>query len=159
MSDIIIKTANHMDKEQLIELFKHYRDKKIIKNRVECYLSHNNTVIAKSGKKIIGIIQWLVKEDPNNGIVEFEELFVNEKYRNRGVGYNLVKYSIKMVKKFFDSAKIKGKSIYLFVNESNQIARKLYERLGFEYIANLGNIFSENESELVYYLDIKIFEL
>jgi len=159
MNDIIIKKATQIDREQLIKIFEHYRNKDIIENRVECYLSHNNTVIAKSGNKVIGKIQWLVKEDPNSGVVEFEELFIHEKYRNRGVGYKLVKYCIKEVINFFKTVRIKGRSIYLFANEKNLNARKLFERFGFENITNLGNLFSDDESELLYVLNIKKFKV
>jgi ribosomal protein S18 acetylase RimI-like enzyme len=143
-----------VDKEQLTESFQHFNDEKIMKNRAECYLSHNNTFLAKDGNRIIGKMLWHIKEDPNFGVVEFEELYVFEDYRRKGIGSKLLRISIEAVCDYFNQLGIKPRRIFLFVDENNQSARKLYEKFGFECIANLGHLHSENDNDLFYILDL-----
>ena len=154
MKDIKIVKGTLVDKEQLTETFQHFIEKKAMKNRAECYLSHNNTILAKDGNRIIGKMLWHIKEDPNFGVVEFEELYVFEDYRRKGIGSELLKASIKAVRDQFIKLGVKPRQIFLFVEENNENARKLYEKFGFEYIANLGHVYSESENDLFYMLDL-----
>ena len=152
--NITIESGSTVDKEQLAETFQHFNNKKIMMNRAECYLSHNNTILAKDGNKIIGKMLWHIKQDPKVGVAEFEELYVFEDYRRKEIGSELVKFSINAVRRCFEDLGIKSRRIYLFTNEENQSARALYEKYGFECIANLGHLYSENENELFYLLDL-----
>jgi len=154
MKSIKITLAAEKDKEQLLAFFKHYKIKKISKNRVECYLSHNFTIVAKDKNKIIGILQWYIKENPQNGLVEFEEVFVSKNYRNKKIGSLMVEFAIQSVKNFFKKIKINPRRIYLFVSENNKIARALYEKHNFKNIANVGWLFSDKEKELIYILKL-----
>ena len=93
--------ATEKDKKQLYEFFKHYKNKKLVENRVNCYLSHNFTIVAKDKGKIIGVLQWYVKEDPKAGVVEFEEVFILKAYRGKGIGALLVKFAIQSIIDYF----------------------------------------------------------
>jgi len=108
MRDIKVIRASNEDRTPLLKFFRHYKIKEIAQNRVDCYLSHNFTVIAKDKEKIVGILQWYVKEDPNAGVVEFEEVNVLEDYRGRGIGSLIVKSAIQSVKSYFAKINIKG---------------------------------------------------
>ncbi len=154
MKTMEIKKATSNDKEQLIKSLKHYKFKSFIESRVECYLSHNNTIIAIVDNQLIGKVQWYIKEDPNLGVVEFEEIFVVKEFRMKGVGSAILKFSIQTVKDYFKDIGIKSRRIYLFVNENNKNARRLYEKFEFKYISNLGMLFSDIENELFYTLDL-----
>jgi ribosomal protein S18 acetylase RimI-like enzyme len=154
MRNITIESASFVDKEQLAETFQYFNIEKIMMNRAECYLSHNNTILAKDGNKIIGKMLWHIKQDPNVGVAEFEELYVFEDYRRKEIGSELVEFSINAVRRSFEALGINPRRIYLFTNENNQSARNLYEKFGFECIANFGHLFSENENELFYILDL-----
>ena len=158
MKAILIENATPDDQKQLEETFKHFRDKTAMRKRAECYLFHNNTILAKVGKRIIGKVLWYVKENPNDGLVELEELFVLEDYRRKGVGSKLVKSSINAVQNHFKSLGIEPRRIYLFTNENNDGARKLYENFGFKPIANLGHLYSDDENDLFYTLDLTKYD-
>jgi len=153
---ISILEASSQDIDQLKIFFGHYKNEKLIQNRVDCYLKHNHTIIAKDNQKIIGTIQWLIKEDPNQGVVEFEEVNVNLAYQKQGVGSKLMKYSIESVKNFFNQNNIKLRKIYLFVSESNLIAQRFYKKFGFKNEAKVKNLFSNFETELLFVLDIEV---
>lgn len=154
MTDIKIALATKKDKKQLLGYFKHYKVKEILEHRVDCYLSHNFTVVAKYKDKIVGTLQWYVKEDPKMGIVEFEEIHVLENYREKGIGSLIINFAIQSVKKFFKKIGIKPRRIFLFINENNEVARGLYEKHGFQLISDVGYLFSDIEKELVYSLNL-----
>ncbi|MFA5856774.1 MAG: GNAT family N-acetyltransferase [Candidatus Pacearchaeota archaeon] len=152
--NIKVQMATKEDIHLLNEFFKHYQTKKIINNRSNCYTSHNFTVIAKDDNNIVGTLQWYIKENPNAGVVEFEEVFVLEKYRGNGIASQLIKFSIEEVIKFFNEINIKPRKIFLMVSKDNLTARKLYEKFGFINIAELNDLFFDGEIELFYSLNI-----
>jgi len=155
MRVIRIENGTPDDQKQLEETFQHFKDKTAMRKRAECYLFHNNAALAKVGKDIIGKLLWYIKENPNDGLVELEELFVLEEYRGKGVGSMLIKFFINAVQKYFKSLGIEPRRIYLFMNENNLGARNLYENFGFKHIANLGHLHSDDENDLFYILDLK----
>ena len=154
MINIKITLATEKDKKQLLKYFKHYKVKEIIEKRVDSYLSHNFTVTAKDKDKVIGILQWHVKENPQAGVVEFEEVHVLDSYRGKGIGSSIVKFAIQSVKDYFKNININARKIFLFVSKNNKIARALYEKHGFKLISQTSNLFSNNEIELFYLLDL-----
>lgn len=154
MGDIKVIQASKEDSEQLLGFFRHYNNKTVSQNRVECYLSHNFTIVAKDRNKIVGILQWHIKENPNAGTVEFEEIFVRERYRGKEVGSVLIEYAIQLVKAYFTNLKIKPRKIFLFVAKKNKAARKLYQKHGFKLLADVGKLFSDTETELLYCLNL-----
>ena len=154
MNNITIALATKGDKNQLLKYFEHYKIKEIIENRIDCYLSHNFTVVAKDKNQIIGVLQWYVKEDPKAGVVEFEEVYVLEKYLGKRIGSLIIKFAIQSVKEHFKKIKIKPRKIFLFVGRENIAARKLYEKHGFKLLCSVGNLFHDKEEELFYTLDL-----
>lgn len=154
MMDIKIVSASKKDERQLLEFFKHYKIKSVIKKRVNCYLSHNFTVIAKDKNKIVGILQWYIKEDPRMGVAELEEFYVLENYRGKGIGSLLIRRAIRLVKTCFTKNQIKPRKIFIFTNENNKIARALLEKHGFKFVSKIGNLFSDNETEVFYCLNL-----
>ena len=149
-----IRKATSKDAEKLREFFKHYKNEEIINSRIECYLEHNSTIIAEENQDIAGAVQWYVKENPNAGVAELEEMFVTENYRKKGIASELLNYLIEDVKKFFSSRNIEPRKLYLFVSKDNQSARKLYEKHGFKMIAEVNDIFTDNQNEVFYCLDL-----
>jgi len=150
-----IRKATLKDAEKLREFFRHYKSEELIKNRVECYIKHNSTLIAVDNENIAGAVQWQVKENPNAGVAELEEMFVTENYRKQGIGSELLKYLIEDVKQFFSSKGIKPRKIYLFVSKNNPAARKLYEKHGFKPIAEVNDLFTDNRNEVFYCLALQ----
>lgn len=149
---MIIKIANKTDQKGLIKYFQHYNKPVIINNRVKCYTTHNKTILALESNKILGMLQWHIKENPNAGVAEFEEIFVNPDARGGGIASELVSFAIKDIKQSFESLNIKPRKIFLFTNKNNMAARKLYEKFGFKFITDINNLFSDSEIETFYCL-------
>ena len=155
MRDTIIRDANIDDKYRLEELFNFFKSEEENKNRVDCYLSHNHTILAETEKDIIGVVQWHIKEDPNVGVAELEQVFVREKYRAKGIGTKLINYAIQKIDDSFKMLKIKPRRIFLFTSEDNMIARRMYEKLGFKKQCAVGDLFLNNKNELFYIFNLE----
>ena len=151
---ITISLANLEDKNQLINFFSHYKIKDYIEKRVDSYLDCNYTIVAKDGEKIIGTIQWSIKEDPNLGVVEIEEVNILMAYQKQGIGSKMMEFNIDSIKKYFLKNKLNLRKIYLFVSESNLAAQKFYEKFSFKKAAKINNLFSDYGNELFYVLDL-----
>lgn len=146
---ISIVTATENDKIAIKEYLKHYCAP-IVEKRAECYILHNHTVLAKDGDNIVGMLQWLIKEDPRAGVAEFEEIHVMEVYRKKGIGSQLLDFAIRQVADEFKNIKIAPRKIFLFVSKNNAVARTFYEKHGFTCIGEAKNLFSDKEIELIY---------
>ncbi|MCK4758189.1 MAG: GNAT family N-acetyltransferase [Thermoplasmata archaeon] len=154
MDEIIVSIATKSDKPQLLEFFKHYSNPEILESRIDCYLSHNSTILAKDGGKIVGTLQWHIKEDPSCGIVEFEEFHVLESHRGKGIGSALLEKGIQSVKDTFSELGIEPRRIFAFVGTQHDAARRVFEKSGFEQISEVGNLLSDSEIDLIYCLEI-----
>ena len=151
---ISISEATLKDKDQLKNFFSHYKIKDYIEKRIDCYLKFNHTIIAKDDQKIIGTIQWLIKENPNLGVVEFEEVNVVFGYQKQGIGSKLITAAINSAKEYFNQNNLKLRKIYLFVSETNLAAQTFYQKFGFKQEAKINNLFSDSANELFYVLDL-----
>jgi ribosomal protein S18 acetylase RimI-like enzyme len=154
-NDIIFKLADSEDKKELIKFFKFYNNEFFIKKRVENYIKYNYSVVAKKNKNIIGLLQFYIKENPNSGVAEFEEVFVDEDFRGQKIASKLLELSILHVKQIFIENNIKPRKIFLFVGKENFGARKLYEKYGFTCISEFNDLFQDHHKELFYCLDLK----
>ncbi len=66
---------------------------------------------------------------------------VLDDYRGRGIGSELMKYSMESMKNDYGA-----KEVYLEVRVSNEPAIKMYEKLGFKKIKIIPNYYSDGES-------------
>lgn len=148
-----IMSASQKDKEQLMSFFKHYSNPEILERRIDCYLTHNQTLLAKDGDRIVGTLQWQVKEDPNCGVAEFEEFHILEEFRGEGIGSSLIEYGIRSVKDFFQKHGIEPRRIFAFVGKERESARRTYEKHGFRQMPEVGYLFSESEVDLLYSME------
>lgn len=85
-------------------------------------------------ENIYGYIKYSVIYDR----IEIDDIFVNEKYRNRGIGSKLIDHIIK-----------NNLSITLEVNENNAFARKLYLNKGFVEVAIRKNYYGNDNAILM----------
>jgi ribosomal protein S18 acetylase RimI-like enzyme len=149
-----IRFATKKDASKLLEYFGFYKDKKYSSSRVKYFLDYGKTVIAIEGKDVLGLMQYQIKENPKHGLAELEEVFVYKSHREKGVATKLLGFVIGSVRKEFNKKKITPRKLMLFVIEDNVAARKLYEKAGFKQVANVGDLFEEGKTDLLYTLDL-----
>ena len=149
-----ILNATEKDKKYLYEIYKEEYGERV-KEIINCYLKHKHIKLVKDNKKIIGLLLWSVKEGFHHGLCEIEELWIHEKYRRKGLGTKLLKSTIKDIKKYFIKEGYKPRKIFLFTSKENVAARKCYEKQNFKLVAEVGDLFKDNEIELMYVLDLR----
>mgnify|MGYP001125538538 CR=1 FL=1 len=101
-------------------------------------------LVLKIGKEIIGYVCCRKIIDEANII----NISIKKEFQNRGYGRKLLNYLLKNVEKE------NIKNIYLEVRESNSIAQKLYQKLGFRKFALRKNFYPDNENAVVMYLNL-----
>ena len=105
---------------------------------------HNYTVVAKDNNKIIGYVYSNIcpKESYSNNFATFFDLstvnkenvgclsnfYLENGYRNKGIGTVLFEMSMEWLKKFSDV-----EDYFIFVSNGNDGALKFYKKMGFVY--------------------------
>ena len=142
--DIVVEIPNIEDYKKVNELAVQVHEMHVTWNP-EIYISVEEVIskeyfknlikneeiyIAKEDKEIVGYIIFNIKEK-ENPIMRYKQLnidaiCVDEKHRGKGIGTKL----LEVVKEI---AKSKGcTDLYLTVNQENENAIKVYEKLGFK---------------------------
>ena len=147
--------AAKKDKPALMKWFKSYKNKNYLAKRVDCYLSLYFTSLAKIDGRIVGVLQCLFKEDPSTGLAEFEEVRILNGFKRKGIGTELLKFSIEEVKRRFKEMHVRPRKIVLFVSKPNIVAQKFYEKNGFKLESEVGFLFTNKKKELFYSLDLR----
>lgn len=122
-----LEKADKKDIELLINykidtIIKYCNDEKEL-NRINNYVKENikkeyqNYKVIKVDGHIIGCISVTIKD--NNKLIE--EIYIEEKYRNHGIGKSIIKSIIN-----------RENEVYLWVYKLNKKAISLYNRLGFK---------------------------
>lgn len=94
-----------------------------IKNFYINYIEKENYQIflCEEEKNIVGYIYIII----NNKTAKIDALYIEEKYRNQGIGANLIESALSWIKEK------NIKNIELNVLTQNKQAKKLYEKYGF----------------------------
>ena len=112
----ILKYASNLSNKELDEINKY------VKDNVPKQL--NNYKLINLDGKIVGCI---LIEDKYDGVI-IDELYIEEKYRNNGIGTELINNVIS-----------NNNIVYLWVYKLNVKAIRLYKRLGFKIIKETEN--------------------
>jgi ribosomal protein S18 acetylase RimI-like enzyme len=110
----------------------------------------------KSDDVPAGWLFWRVESERHHGIVVIDELWVDEKFRRRGLGEKLLRTSIEDAKNFFKKDGFILRKVLVTTAEDNEPARKLYEKIGFQKSAVLKDVYGKGENEIVYILTLNL---
>ena len=109
-----------------------YKDveKVIDKSFFEKLITDKQIYVAKLDNKIVGYLMFMIKEQ-NNPVMNFKKyliidtICVNENYRKKGIGTELLEYAKEIAKKYDCT------DLQLNVSPENVNAINLYEKFGF----------------------------
>ena len=135
-----IKDFNNVNKlaKQVHELHVNWRpdlylsvDEVINKENFKEMIKTKKIFVAKIDDLIVGYITFNIKEKDNHSMryrkqLEIEAICVDQRYRGKGIGTELLKY-VKKIGKENNCT-----DLYLTVNEENANAIKVYEKFGFK---------------------------
>ncbi|MEM2130630.1 MAG: GNAT family N-acetyltransferase [Candidatus Bathyarchaeia archaeon] len=154
---IQIVDAVETDVEELVTIYSSadlYHNREEASWFVKSYFDYHHVKVAKCQNRVIGVLFWNVIEEKHHGLAEIRDFWIDENFRRRGISENLLRTVVKDMEEFFRKEGHTLRKILVTTGEDNEPARKLYEKVGFERIAVLPDLFAEGENELVYVLTI-----
>jgi len=152
-----IVDANLKDVRQLIAIYSSpdlYHNKQEASWFVKSYFDYHHVKVVKDKDKVKGAALWNVKEERHHGIAEIGELWIDKEYRRRGLGEKLLRTVIEDMKRFFAAENDTFRRVLVTTGADNDLARRLYEKIGFKKTAVLKDLFAKGENELVYILTL-----
>jgi ribosomal protein S18 acetylase RimI-like enzyme len=151
---IVFRDATESDFEILSRIYeKPYDGLETARKFVELYLGHYFWKLVEADGKIVGGLIWFPRENPELGWAEILDVWIDESYRRRGLGFRLIIEVIKNIESHFESFGHKAKCVILFTSENNISARRLYEKAGFKKVGYGGYVADDGTRELLYSLN------
>jgi len=146
MNSLVIRLATIDDLDSVFELDQEFECDKYSKDMISDILSNPNsiTLVAIVNDEIVSYCTFDTVLDEASLI----KIVVTKNYRGSGIGYKLLEKS----KVTLESNEVK--SVYLEVRSSNNIAKKLYEKIGFNKIYSRQKYYSDGEDADIYRLSL-----
>jgi ribosomal protein S18 acetylase RimI-like enzyme len=151
---IVFRDATESDFEILSRIYeKPYDGLETARKFVELSLGHYFWKLVEADGKIVGGLIWFPRENPELGWAEILDVWIDESYRRRGLGFRLIIEVIKNIESHFESFGHKAKCVILFTSENNISARRLYEKAGFKKVGYGGYVADDGTREVLYSLN------
>jgi len=152
--NVVFRDADESDFNFLFQFYNRpYHNSEFTRKLVKLYLNHYFVKLADVDGKTVDILVWYVRESPRLGWAEILDLWVDEGYRRKGIGFGLLQRVIKDIKSCFRSEGFEARCVIVFTSENNLSARKLYEKTGFKKVGYGGYIAKDGTKELLYALN------
>jgi ribosomal protein S18 acetylase RimI-like enzyme len=119
---------------------------------VKSFFDYHHIKVVKNEGKVVGAVFWNVVEERHHGLAEISDLWIDENFRRKGLGDRLLRTVIEDMKRFFARANHILRKVLVTTGDDNEPAKRLYEKVGFQKIAVLPDLFARGENELVYVL-------
>lgn len=152
--DFPISSASREDVEKLIEIYSSpasiYHSREEASWFVKSFFDYHHIKVVKQHAKVVGAAFWNVVEERHHGLAEIVDLWIEETCRRRGLGEKLLGAVIEDMKRFFAEGEDVLRKVLVTTGNDNEPAKRLYEKVGFEKIAVLADLFGKGEDELVY---------
>jgi len=102
------------------------------------FIKNSHFLVALDGESLIGMVTVVPIYKVSGVKGSIEHLFIDEKYRGKGIGKDLMSFAIDLAKK------LKIETLFLTCEPNREVANKLYQKLGFKV-----------KDTNFYYLDLK----
>lgn len=111
------------------------------KYKITCNNDHKIIFVLELNQKIIGFIEALLIKNINE--CEIFHIEINKNFRNKNFGFKLLLNFLKLLRTQ------NVNNIFLEVRESNDIAKKLYNKLNFKIVGNRKNYYSNPKENAI----------
>jgi len=152
-----IADAARIDVDKLVEIYSAphlYHTKKEANRYVKSFFDYHHIKVVKADGTVVGVLFWQVESEKHHGIIVVEDLWMDEKFRRRGLGEKLLRTSINDACSVFEKDGFVLRKVLVTTAEDNVPARRLYEKVGFQKCAVLKDLYGKGENELVYILTL-----
>lgn len=103
------------------------------------------TMIALQDDQLCGTLTWDTRGGYDDGVAEIIGLGVNEKFKRQGIAKKLVNYFIQETSKFYSEKGYSLRVVLLFMEGTNDVARKFYSNLGFDEAARIPKLYPQDD--------------
>jgi len=149
--DVRTRNATNDDIENLARVYaKSYGSVEQAEKHVRDFVEYHGVELALADGRIVGVLFWMQREEASQGQAEIVDLWVEESERRRGIGERLLAESVREIEDHYSSQRHTLRTVLLFTTEGNVPARTLYEKMGFQVVADLGNISSQGDRDILY---------
>jgi ribosomal protein S18 acetylase RimI-like enzyme len=152
-----VSDATKDDVESLIQIYSSsdlYHNREEASWFVKSYFDYHHIKVVKQRREVVGAIFWNSVEEKHHGLTNIQDLYIDEKFRRKGLGERLLRASIEDMKKLYAKHRYTLRKVYVTTGEDNKPARNLYEKIGFRLAAALPDLFAKGENELAYILTL-----
>lgn len=154
---IEIVDATRRDVDKLIEIYSAphlYHTKEEASRYVKSFFDYHHIKVVKADGTVVGVLFWQVESEKHHGIIVIGDLWIEEKFRSRGLGEKLLRTAISDAVTIFEKDGFVLRKVLVTTAEDNVPARRLYEKIGFQKCAVLKDLYEQGENELVYILTL-----
>lgn len=106
------------------------------------------TIIAFQDGLVCGTVTWEVRGGFDDGVVEMLGLGVSEGFQRRGIATKLVDAMIKEATQFYISQGYSLRAVILFMEKSNETARKFYSANKFKEVAVVPSLYPKDDASI-----------
>jgi ribosomal protein S18 acetylase RimI-like enzyme len=106
------------------------------------------TLLAISDNAVCGTISWEPRGGLDDGVAELVGLGVNEGFKRQGIASKLVELMIEEASQFFSSLGYSVRVILLFMEKTNETARKFYLANRFKEVANIPFLYPQDDASI-----------
>ncbi len=104
---------------------------------MKSYFDYHHIKVVKQRKNVVGAIFWNIVEEKHHGLTNIQDLWIEEKFRRKGLGEKLLRSSIEDMKELYAKHRYALRKVFVTTGEENSPARYLYEKIGFRLVAML----------------------
>ncbi|MHA1962949.1 MAG: N-acetyltransferase family protein [Candidatus Thorarchaeota archaeon] len=144
------RTATSDDIPLLVNMYRNEiedheeRAQRFAQNLVRRY----NTLLAIKDKAICGTVTWEPRGGLDDGVVEMIGLGVAEGLKRQGIASKLVDAMIEETLQFFSSKGYTLRVILLFMEKTNETARKFYSASRFKEVAAIPSLYPHDDASI-----------
>ncbi len=107
-----------------------------------------NTIPCYEDSRVCGTVSWTVRGGTEDGVVEIVSLGVNKGHRRRGLATALMDKAMRDAQDFLGQAGSRLRTIFLFMESCNEIARAFYETLHFKEVVTIPSFYPHDGASI-----------
>ena len=153
-NNILLRKATYDDKDQVAKVLLDFYNMNDVDEAIQSFNNELDKdfhyIVAEEGRKIIGLVTWLMHGLPKHGLFELDRICILSEARSKGVGRKLVDTLIDNASEWYNKEGEKIRKLYLLTHEDNKNAHSFYEKVGFSHETTLKDHYYKDQDERVY---------
>ena len=106
------------------------------------------TLVAIKDSAVCGTVTWEPRGGLDDGVVELIGLGVNEGFKRQGIASKLIDAMIREASQFFTSNAYSLRVVILFMEKTNETARKFYSAIRFKEVATIPSLYPHDDASI-----------